>query len=187
MPQGDFAQAAYVVNTRFRIYDDRMPDRPVPVVRIREATDADGPRLIALINTAFSVETFLEGTRTDEERLNATMRNGTILTAEDDAGQLLACVFYQVRGSRGYLGQLAVDPAFQGRGLARLIFAAAEDRLRAAGCTTADIVVLNLRPELLPIYRRWGYMESGIDEDFRPTRQLAPGFTCHGIQMSRQL
>src|ERR1017187_450595 len=30
---------------------------------IRVATDADRPRLIALVNSAFSIETFLEGTR----------------------------------------------------------------------------------------------------------------------------
>ena len=64
---------------------------------------------------------------------------------------------------------------------------AAEDQLRAAGCQEVEIVVLSMRPELLPIYRRFGYVESGIEEHFRPTRQLAPGVQVHGIKMSKLL
>ena len=156
-------------------------------LQFRVATDADRPRIIALVNSAYSIETFLEGTRTDDERLSAMMKKGVILLAEDNSGQLLGCVYTEVRGPRGYLGQLAVDPAHQGKGLARIIVQAAEDQLRAAGCDVVDITVLNLRPELPPIYRRFGYIESGIAEEFRPTRQLAPGVEIHGIRMSKQL
>jgi len=158
-----------------------------PSLLFRAATAADAPRLISLVNSAYSIETFLEGTRTDDERLAAMMGKGRILIAEDGAGRLLTCVYIEVRGSRGYLGLLAVDPAHQGSGLARRVIQAAEDRLRDEGCEAVDIVVLSLRPELLPIYRRFGYIETGIEEDFRPTRPLAPGFECHGIRMSKQL
>jgi len=156
-------------------------------LRFRVATNADFPSLIALVNSAYSIETFLQGTRTDEERLTAMMQKGVILLAEDCSGQLLGCVYTEVRGPRGYLGQLAVDPAHQGKGLARIIVQAAEDRLRAEGCGAVDITVLNLRPELPPIYRRFGYVESGIVEEFRTSRQLAPGVEVHGIKMSKQL
>ena len=154
---------------------------------IRVATDADRPRLIALVNVAFSIETFLEGTRTDEERIAAMMRKGSILMAEDASGKLLACVYTEVRGPRGYLGQLAVDPAHQGEGLGRITVEAAENHLRLEGCEAVDIIVLNLRPELPPLYRRFGYIETGVEEGFRPTRTLAPGLECHGIKMSKQL
>jgi GNAT superfamily N-acetyltransferase len=160
-------------------------------LHFRVATDADRPRLIALVNSAYSIETFLQGTRTDDERLSAVMQKGVILLAEqliaDGSAQLVGCVYTEVRGPRGYLGQLAVDPKHQGKGLARIIVEAAEDRLRTEGCEAVDITVLNLRPELPPIYRRFGYIESGIVEEFRPTRQLAPGLECHGIRMSKQL
>ena len=157
-----------------------------PSLLFRAATAADAPRLISLVNSAYSIETFLEGTRTDDERLAAMMGKGRILIAEDGAGRLLTCVYIEVRGSRGYLGLLAVDPAHQGSGLARRVIQAAEDRLRDEGCEAVDIVVLSLRPELLPIYHRFGYIETGIEEDFRPTRPLAPGFECHGIRMSKR-
>jgi predicted N-acetyltransferase YhbS len=160
-------------------------------VRFRLATDADFPRLIALVNAAYAIETFLQGDRTDEERLTEMMQKGTILLAEDSSGHLLGCVYTEVRngvsGSRGYLGQLAVDPVHQGRGLARIIVKAAEDQLRSEGCEAVDITVLNLRPELPPIYRRFGYFENGIVEGFHSTRQLAPGVQIHGIKMSKSL
>jgi predicted N-acetyltransferase YhbS len=160
-----------------------QPDSPL---RVRLATDADRPHLILLINAAFSIETFFEGTRTDEERLAAMMQKGAILAAEDGGGQPLGCVYVEVRGVRGYLGQLAVDPARQSRGLGMRILEAAEEHLRRQGCEAIDILVLNLRPELPPIYRRHGYIETGTEE-FHSSRPLKPGAECHCIVMSKQL
>ena len=153
---------------------------------VRLATEADRPRLIPLINAAFAIETFLEGTRTDEERLAAMMQKGAILAAEDSNGQLLGCVYTEVRGKRGYLGQLAVDPAHQGTGLARRIVAAAEEHLRRQGCEAVEITVLSLRPELPPIYRRFGYVETGTAEAHL-SRPVKPGVECHFIVMMKEL
>jgi ribosomal protein S18 acetylase RimI-like enzyme len=159
-------------------------------IRVRLATEADRARLIPLVNSAFSIETFLEGTRTDEERLAATMRKGEILLAElaaDDQGsEPVGCIYTEVRGERGYLGMLAVDPARQGTGLAGLIVHAAEEHLRRRGCTAVDIGVLSLRPELLPLYRRFGFVETGREE-FIFSRALKPGAECHCIVMSKPL
>jgi predicted N-acetyltransferase YhbS len=171
---------------------------------VRLATAADRTDMIPLINSAFSIETFLEGTRTDEVRLAAMMRKGEILVAENGVGQLLGCIYTEVRDSRGllgrllarvrgverhargYLGQLAVDPASQGAGIGRLLMEAAEDHLRRQGCEAVDITVLSMRPELLPIYRRFGYVETGTEE-FHPSQPLKPGVACHCIVMSKQL
>jgi ribosomal protein S18 acetylase RimI-like enzyme len=152
---------------------------------IRTASAADCPSLIPLINAAFSIETFLEGTRTDESRLTAMMEKGTILVAEDSSARLLGCVYVEVGGDRGYMGQLAVDRAHQRAGLGRILVEAAESHLRKSGCKAVDIVVLSLRPELPPVYRRIGYLETGTGP-FTPQRSLAPGVECHGIFMSKQ-
>ena len=159
---------------------------PAPALRIRSATAADRAHLIPLINAAYSIETFFAGTRTDEERLAAMMRKGVVLTAEDGNGQLLGCVYTEVRGKRGYLGQLPADPARQNRGLGMRIMEAAEEHLRHQGCEAVDILVLSLRPELPPIYRRHGYVETGAEE-FHSPRPLKPGNECHCIVMSKQL
>jgi GNAT superfamily N-acetyltransferase len=155
-------------------------------IRFRVATAVDRPRLIQLINAAFSVETFLEGTRTDHRRLAAMMAKGRILMAEDGEGRLLASVYIERRGKRGYLGMLAVDPPWQGQGLGRRMVEAAENRFRRQGCEAVEITVLSLRPELLPLYRRFGYAETGTEE-FKPSRPLRPGVQCHCIVMSKRL
>ena len=150
------------------------------------AAEADRPRLILLINSAFAIEEFLEGTRTDEQRLAAMMEKGEILVGETSAGRLLCSIYVELRGKRGYLGMLAVDPAHQGRGLARRLMEAAEDRFRRQGCEAVEITVLSLRPELPPIYRRFGYVETGTEE-FKPSAPLKAGLKCHCIVMSKQL
>jgi ribosomal protein S18 acetylase RimI-like enzyme len=155
-------------------------------LRIRPAVPADRPRLIPLINSAFSVETFLQGPRTDEERLKASMETGAILVAEVSEGRLLASVYAERRGQRGYLGMLAVDPAHQNYGLGRRMMQAAEERFREQGCTALEITVLSLRPELLPIYRRFGFVETGT-ETFHYPHPLAPGLECHCIVMQKPL
>ena len=155
-------------------------------LRIRPATAGDRPRLIPLINSAFAVETFLQGPRTDEERLAASMEKGTILIAEDAECHVLASVYTELRGNHGYVGMLAVDPEHQGGGLGRRLIKAAEDRFRSQGCDAVEITVLSLRPELLPIYRRFGFVETGT-EPFHYPHPLAPGLECHCIVMQKPL
>jgi len=49
-----------------------------------------------------------------------------------------------------------------------------------------DISVLSLRPELLPLYRRYGFVETGTEE-FHFSRNLRDGAECHCIVMSKPL
>jgi ribosomal protein S18 acetylase RimI-like enzyme len=166
-------------------YDEKDAMEP-PTLNFRTATPADSARIIAIINAAYAIETFLEGDRIDEERLAPMMQKGSILVAENSSGHLLGTVYTELRGSRGYMGMLAVDPAHQGSGLARRLVNAAEDHFRSLGCDAIDIIVLNLRPDLPPLYRRFGFVETGT-QPFTPTRALKPGFECHGIVMSKPL
>lgn len=159
---------------------------PLPELRYRIATAADRAPLVELVNAAFSVEEFLEGTRTDPERLAHMMTKGQMLMAEDPTGRLLGTLFMENRGERGYLGMLAVAPAAQRQGIARRMVAEAEERLGAAGCKAVEIIVLNLRPELPPLYRRWGFQETGATE-FKPSRAVKPGVEVYGIRMEKPL
>ena len=114
-----------------------------------------------MVNTAFAIETFLEGTRTDERRIAEMMEKGELLVeAETNIGRIVASVYTEKRGQRGYFGMLAVDPALQGTGLGRKMVEAVEEHCRKSGCKHMDIVVLSLRPELLPLYRKVGYAET---------------------------
>ncbi|HLY41746.1 MAG TPA: GNAT family N-acetyltransferase [Terracidiphilus sp.] len=163
-----------------------MHTEVIPTLHFRIAVTKDRSSLVPLINAAFAIETFLGSTRTDDARLAAMMEKGRILMAEDNAGNILASVYVELRGARGYLGMLAVDPAHQKSGIGGRMVEAAEDRLRKLGCEAVDITVLSLRPELVPLYRRLGYVETGTEE-FHPTRPLKPGIECHCIVMSKML
>jgi|SRR5579863_4608459 len=157
-----------------------------PTLRIRAATALDSAEMIPLVNAAFAVETFLEGTRTDEIRMAELMRQGQFLVARNEAGRMVASVYIEKRGERGYLGMLAVDPAYQGKGVGRTMLEAAEHQSRVEGCRYMDITVLSLRPELPPIYRKLGYAETGTEE-FHPSQPIKSGVVCHSIIMSKAL
>jgi len=153
---------------------------------IRLATMADMPQMIPIINAAFSVEEFIDGTRTDPERLPPMFDTGDFLLFEED-GRILATVYVEIHDDhRGYFGMLSVDPTQQGRGLGRKMVEAAEDHCRKAGCDVMDINVVNLRTELPPIYRKLGYVEVGIEE-FHPSKPLKAGVEAHCIVMSKAL
>jgi predicted N-acetyltransferase YhbS len=152
--------------------------------RIATATGLEP--LVAMINAAFSVEEFLEGTRTDAAQLAAMMAKGQILVAEEPGGQVVATLFMENRGASAYLGMLAVDPAWQGKGIARALTAEAERRLHEAGCRKVEIIVLNMRPELPPLYSSWGFRQVGTTE-FTPHRAVKPGVEIHGIRMEKTL
>jgi ribosomal protein S18 acetylase RimI-like enzyme len=139
-----------------------------------------------MINAAYSVESFLEGTRTDSAQLAANLKKGTILVMAAEDGRPAACVYTELRGQSGYLGLLAVGPDHQGLGLARLLFEAAEEHFRQQGCTAIEIVVLSLRTELFPIYRRFGFVETGIDT-FSVPRALKEGAKCHCVIMTKTI
>ena len=170
-----------------------MTGEPIPhsqstsSLRIRLATEADIPRLVPMINAAFLVETFLEGTRTDLERLSAYFLKGELLLAEDASGQLIGSIYTELRPPRGYLGMLAIDPAHQRAGHGRTLMAAGEEYLRGKGCQAVDICVIAWRTELPPIYRKLGYVETAI-QDFQPSQRLKPGVPpCRVIVMSKPL
>jgi ribosomal protein S18 acetylase RimI-like enzyme len=157
-----------------------------PILRIREASAADQERLIPLINSAFAIETFLEGERTNPERMAEAMTTGIFLLAEDADGRIAACVYVETRGERGYVGQLAVDPARQGQGIGRRMMRASEEHLRRLGCVAVDIIVLGLRPDLPPFYERLGFVETSRGP-FTPVRKVKEGFECQAITMSKNL
>ena len=130
---------------------------------IREATLADVPALLRVINAAYLVEReFVEGDRLSEKELRRVFGLGTFLVATRAHGESIANVFLQrTAPDRMYLGLLAVDPAEQRHGLGRLMMAAAERHCRAGGCRAIDIRIVNLRTELPPFYRSLGFVPDG--------------------------
>ena len=160
---------------------------PIPApanTRIRTAAQSDIDTLARLINAAFRVEQpFIEGDRTNPNGVRAYMEKGKFLLAEDATG-LAGCVYVELRGDRGYLGLLGVDPSRQGTGLGRKLMDAAENFFRRAGCVAVDLRVVSARTLLPSFYRHLGYLETGT-APFAP--DVPAKVPCHYILMSKPL
>jgi GNAT superfamily N-acetyltransferase len=153
-------------------------------MQTRTATPDDAARLATLISLAYRVEDFFKiGDRTDPDDVRAHMKDGAFLILED-AGAIAGCVYVTRHGTTGYFGMLSIDPSRQGQGLGSRLIAAAEAHCAAEGCSAMELEVVNLRTELPPFYRRFGYVESGT-RPFSDTEKASQ--PCHFIVMTKRL
>lgn len=82
----------------------------------------------------------------------------TILIGESD-GRLAASVMVGHDGHRGWLYYLAVEPAFQKKGIGRKLVAAAEGWLRGRGIPKVMLMVRPENEKVRAFYDRLGYIE----------------------------
>jgi len=141
-----------------------MSDVRVSEETIRVAAEA----VRRLVNQAFDVERFLKkggGDRLQSDgELEELWQRGTFLVKEED-GVPVGCVYVEPRGERAYLGLLSIATARQGAGLGKQLNAAAENFARGQGSKWMDLRVVSPRAEqLVPLYRRLGYVETGTEE-----------------------
>ena len=137
-----------------------------------------------MINRAFRVERFYsDADRITVKQVEEHLGRGEFLMLED-GDALAGCVYVEPRGERAYFGLLSIDPARQRAGLGARLVAAAEELCRKQGCAEMDLLIVNLRAELPPYYRKLGYAETGtapFPAD-TPTK-----FPCHFVRMSKAL
>ncbi len=153
-------------------------------ISTRHAHEGDVGAVARLINASFQVERFfLGGDRLDAAEVGSRMERGTFLLLED-AGVLVGCVFVELRGERGYIGLLSVEPARQKSGLSRALMSAAEEYFRKHGCRVAELRTVNLRTELPPYYQHLGYREACTEPFPAEIPAILP---CHFIVMTKDL
>jgi predicted N-acetyltransferase YhbS len=143
----------------------------------RIATAADAPALDKLVNSAYRGESskkgwtteadLLDGIRTSEATLKKmiTRSNAVILLAEEN-NELNGCVYLEQQSDALYLRMLTVKPDLQGKGLGAQLMAASEERARELGCTKIKMTVITVRDELIAYYKRKGFVDIGLREDF---------------------
>ena len=154
------------------------------MLNVRDATPHDAEALARLINAAYRVEEFFKiGDRIDPPGVLDKMQHGRFLVLEDE-DTLAGCVYVEANGSLGYFGLLSIDPSRQKQGLGARLIGLAEAACRDAGCSEMEILVVDLRTELPPYYRRFGYVETGTRpfSDDEPTSR-----PCHFITMGKEL
>ena len=151
---------------------------------LRRAVLSDAGHLAALINAAFVVEQpIFGGDRTNTDAVHALLDRGHFLVLEE-SNRLVGCVFVEVRGKRGYVGLLSVEPSRQGSGLGRTLMAAAEQYFGQAHCKVIDLRVMSARTPLPGFYEHLGYEETHRSELPAQTRPKVP---CCYIHMSKRL
>jgi len=153
-------------------------------LHIRPAVASDVEALAGLINAAFIVERpIFGGDRTNPDGVRALLERGRFLIAEDSP-DLAGCVYVEVRGHRGYIGLLSVDPERQGLGLGRKLMEAAEEFFREANCVSVDLRVVSARTSLPGFYRHLGYAETHSEDLPANVQANVP---CRFIYMSKSL
>lgn len=87
-------------------------------------------------------------------RRRAREEIGYLIALEDKP---IACLFCKAELDALYLGKLAVDPDFQGKGLGRLLLAAAEDLALSLGLSHLRLETRIELTENHECFRRWGF------------------------------
>ena len=132
------------------------------------ATKADVQEIMALVNAAFAIEsTIFSKERIDVEGVLDHLQKGAFIVARSIDGANptpVGCVYIESQNELGYFGLLSVAPSEQGRGLGAKLISEAEDLCRKAGAKSMYIRTINLRTELPPYYRKFGY--SIVREEF---------------------
>jgi N-acetylglutamate synthase-like GNAT family acetyltransferase len=153
-------------------------------LNVRDATPDDVDALVTLINAAYRVEDFFKGSdRINRAEVLDKMQHGRFLVLEE-RNALAGCVYVEVNDRRGYFGLLSIDPSRQKQGLGARLIGVAEAACSDVGCREMEIWVVDLRTELPPYYRRFGYTEAGTCPFPADEATSQP---CHFIVMRKQL
>jgi GNAT superfamily N-acetyltransferase len=122
----------------------------------------DWPALLALLHRAFASMDGIIDPPSSLHRLTAAgiaeqARKGEVWVIGQPA---LACVFLTPRPDALYLGKLAVDPAHQGHGHARVLIEHAAQRARALGLPALELQTrIELRANHVA-FRRMGFVKT---------------------------
>lgn len=163
-----------------------MTGFPLPEpYRFRDASDDDVDAIVELVNLAYRVEDFfIDGNRTHPGEVRHHLEEGTFVLAEA-GGEFHGSIFTRVESGEGYFGMLSVHPERQHHGLGRALISEAERRAIEAGCRSMRLVVVNLRDDLIPWYRRLGYVERGTAPFAEPDKLKQPAVFVEMVRTLR--
>ncbi|GAA1542316.1 GNAT family N-acetyltransferase [Actinomadura kijaniata] len=128
-------------------------------VRIRPAVAADRGPVERIVTAAYTPWIEVLGVRPlpMEADYGALIGAGRVWVTDPPAGLVVlvpedGCLLVE---------NVAVDPAFQGRGLGRRLMAFAEERARALGLSRLRLYTNALMARNIALYERLGYRETG--------------------------
>ncbi|MDP3967182.1 MAG: tRNA (adenosine(37)-N6)-threonylcarbamoyltransferase complex ATPase subunit type 1 TsaE [Nocardioides sp.] len=129
-------------------------------VRVRAATPADVPALVAVVHAAFASRPVLDPPSTQlletEESVGVVVAATGGLVAEAD-GEVIGAVLLGDHGDRLGLHRVSVHPDHQGRGVVGLLARAAEDVARDRGCSGIEVGARVELPQTVELWLHHGY------------------------------
>jgi len=150
--------------------------------RLRQASEEDVPRLLRCLQRAFepyhaqySAEAFADTTLTPEL---ARQRLGTmsVLVAHDDRGEVRGTISWKVESATSaHLRGMAVDPDWQGSGVAKALLDLAHQQIRDAHLSRVTLDTTLPLQRAIRFYERNGYRPTGRVTDYfgMPLREYA--------------
>ena len=131
----------------------------------------------SLVNDAYAVETGSEGVafKLTQRLLSKTngledaYMEGRILKAVK-GDEICGVIVFELHKDFVYYGPFAVKSGLKGSGIVKRLIAAVQDIGKAHECHSFEILVVNHRIDILPMYEKWGYIIVGEEDYPDPTR-----------------
>ncbi|KWV59756.1 acetyltransferase [Bradyrhizobium macuxiense] len=130
---------------------------PSPILSIAPITDHDVAAVVTLWQACGLTRPWNDPTA--DIALARRGPNSAVLLGRDGSA-IVATAMVGHDGHRGWVYYVAVDPNRQGKGLGRIIMAAAEDWLREAGVPKLQLLVRRENAKASAFYQTIGYEES---------------------------
>lgn len=127
-------------------------------MRIRPFEEADRAAVVGLWHACGLTRPWNDPDRDIDRKLG--VQPELFLVGEVDGevdGTVVATVMAGFDGHRGWMNYLATAPTHRGRGYARALVAAAEDRLLALGCPKVNLQIRATNADVLAFYAALGY------------------------------
>ena len=129
------------------------------VLDIAAITDADIPAVVTLWQRCGLVRPWNDPRKDIARKLRVQRELFLVGVDGGPDARIVGSVMAGYEGHRGWINYLAVDPERRRRGFARLLMAAAEERLRALGCPKINLQIRNDNADASAFYRRIGFAE----------------------------
>lgn len=132
-------------------------------IQLKKATIADIPTIIS-IEESVSGSKLYSPMLTEGEWLEALKRNTTYLIEKD--GEIVGEISYEFKGpSHAYIDGLAMNPKFQGKGIARFAMQLVLEELK--DMSRVDLVTHPLNEKAINLYKSFGFViESQVENYF---------------------
>lgn len=126
------------------------------VVKIRELKIEDYERMIEIWENS-KLPYKPEGRDSKDAIRKQIKESGDLFLGAEINGKLVGTIIGSWDGRKGWLNRIAVEPSFQGMGIAKMLTSACEEALRAKGARIFAMLIEDNNENSLKLAERMGY------------------------------